>query len=117
MIDFQQETLVTIQQAATLIEKHFGSRISYAGILRWCREGKKVGGRRIRLEVIGGPGPLRTSAEALQRFFEETAAPARTDEAPQAATRRGAKQTKLPGPEWARNYLAEHGLIPAKAES
>jgi Protein of unknown function (DUF1580) len=68
MIDFRQETIVTMNQAARVVPKRRRGRPAHAATLyRWASRGC----RGIKLEFIQVGGSKCTSLQALQRFFDQ----------------------------------------------
>lgn len=67
MIDFRQEMIVTLNQAARVVPKRRRGRPAHVGTLyRWASRGC----RGVKLESIQIGGSRCTSMEALQRFFD-----------------------------------------------
>src|SRR4051812_43788931 len=70
MIDIRQETIFSLADAARLPflpQRRRGKRPHVATLYRWAQRGI----RGIRLETIRVGGTLCTSAEAIQRFFQQ----------------------------------------------
>lgn len=66
MIDMQNETVVSLTEAAKeLPKRRAGKKPHVATLYRWASRGM----RGVRLETLQVGGTLCTSLEALQRFF------------------------------------------------
>jgi hypothetical protein len=90
MIDVNNETLVTLNQArAHAVFLTDGKRCSLGKIYRLAQHGARaVNGDRIRLEVIKTPTGLLTSREAIQRFVQLLSDPEADLPAPAPRARR-----------------------------
>jgi hypothetical protein len=72
MIDLQNETTISLSQAARLLPPfRRGRPVTLSCVLRWVLQGVKTpDGRRIRLDALRLGGKWITSMEAIQRFAE-----------------------------------------------
>ena len=72
MIDYEQEELLTLSQAARTLPVVRGNKTPHPiTIQRWVKKGvKSASGKKIYLEATWIGGTRFTSKEALQRFFQ-----------------------------------------------
>jgi hypothetical protein len=75
-IDVEEETLLSLSEAARHVPQLNGRRVHTSTIFRWCRRGL----RGVRLGYVRVGRRMATSQEALNRFFHALAAA--DDEAP-----------------------------------
>jgi hypothetical protein len=67
MVIDQQETLITLTEAAKILPLVNGKRINISTLWRWCRKGL----HGVTLEYTRVGAKIATSAEAMQRFFAQ----------------------------------------------
>src|SRR5262245_23079114 len=72
MIDFQNEQMLSLSQAAKLLPSNRSGRpVSLGCLLRWVLSGVRLpDGATVRLEAVRLGGRWLTSVEALQRFAD-----------------------------------------------
>ena len=71
MIDTQNETIITLTEAARLLPRRRAGRPVHVSCLyRWAQ----IGCRGVRLEIVQIGGTKCTSREAMQRFFDSLTA-------------------------------------------
>lgn len=63
------DNLISLQEAAKLVPGRDGGHVCYETIRKWA----KFGIRGVKLETLPIGGRLRTTPEAMQRFFEQLA--------------------------------------------
>jgi hypothetical protein len=66
MISENNETLISLKQAARMVPTFDGNTIHSATVWRWCKKGFKG----IRLEYVRAGRRIATSREAMNRFFK-----------------------------------------------
>jgi hypothetical protein len=73
----QEETLISLAQAATRFPGHRGAkRLHPATLTRWILNGvKAIDGRRVKLEALRFGSRWLTSEPALQRFADSLSTP------------------------------------------
>jgi hypothetical protein len=69
MIDLNKEVIYSL----AALRKKLPVKRSYKTVMRWCRDGLKVGGRRknVLMEYVVVAGSRYSSLEAFQRFVAE----------------------------------------------
>ena len=72
VIDFRQETLISLAEAAKYIPRGKRKRLHASTVYRWTTNGV----RGVVLESIQCGGTRYTSLEALDRFFKRLSQPA-----------------------------------------
>ena len=65
MIDFQNERLLTLKQAANMLPPFGGRPVHPSTLWRWCSKGLNS----VKLEFVKVGGRMCTSEEALNRFL------------------------------------------------
>jgi hypothetical protein len=100
MIDVSKERLLPLSKACRLVPPSRGRRpVSPSTLYRWITAGVlSRSGHRIHLEAVDLPSGLRTSGEALARFYQALSVPLQAESpalprAP-AARRRAAERAE-----------------------
>lgn len=71
MIDIENESALSLSEAARHLPLIDGKRPHASTLWRWCRKG--IGPKRTRLEYVRFGHRIVTSVEAIQRFTERLA--------------------------------------------